>query len=202
MESEFDFPQDDRAFSSSEFRDEGVDFTADHTGSSDEAIAHNSAAGASHVSGKQSLFEGYKDPSKQFSGHPRSYHQDARYEESLSLLQTTVYKFMLLFVLFFLLCFFFWAKGNHYCFWCHRHFIGHHHLYNHSLNRHLSVRLYCQDQVRQLRSYHQDPTTVGGLTAEDIEKARQSKRDEIKPHKQMVVPVPQILFLNANTHRG
>lgn len=97
MESEFDFPQDDGAFTSSEFREAGVDFTADHTGSGDEAGAHNGAAGASHVNGKQSLFEGYKDPSKQFSGHPRSYHQDVRYEESLSLLQTTIYKFMLLF---------------------------------------------------------------------------------------------------------
>lgn len=96
VESEFDFPQDDNAFSSSEFREEGVDFTVDHTGSSDEAGAHHSAAGASHVSGKQSLFEGYKDPSKQFSGHPRSYHQDARYEECLTLLQIIVYMFMLL----------------------------------------------------------------------------------------------------------
>lgn len=67
-----------------------------------------------------------------------------------------------------------------------RHFIGQHHLYNHSLNRRLWVRLYCQHHVSQLRMYHQDPTTVGGLTAEDIEKARQSKRAEIKPHKQMV----------------
>ncbi|XP_045916503.1 atypical kinase COQ8A, mitochondrial-like isoform X2 [Micropterus dolomieu] len=140
-ESEFDFPQDDGAFTASEFREEG----SDHTGSSDDAGAHHSAAaGASHVGGKQSLFEGYKDPSKQFSGHTRSYHQHAR------------------------------------------HFIGHHRLYNHSLNRHLWRQLYCQDQVSQLRSYHQDPSTVGGLTAEDLEKARQSKRAEIKPHKQML----------------
>ncbi|XP_044026125.1 atypical kinase COQ8A, mitochondrial isoform X2 [Siniperca chuatsi] len=144
-ESEFDFPQDDSAFAASEFREEGVDFTVNHTRSGDDAGAHHSAAaGASHVSGKQSLFEGYKDPSKQFSGHTRSYHQDVR------------------------------------------RFIGHHHLYNHSLNRHLWRQLYCQDQVSQLRSYHQDPSTVGGLTAEDIEKARQSKRAEIKPHKQML----------------
>uniref|UniRef100_A0A4W6EPF8 Atypical kinase COQ8A, mitochondrial n=1 Tax=Lates calcarifer TaxID=8187 RepID=A0A4W6EPF8_LATCA len=61
-------------------------------------------------------------------------------------------------------------KGNHLCFVYGRNFIGHHHLYNHSLNR----------------SYHQDPSTVGGLTAEDIEKARQSKRAETKPHKQML----------------
>lgn len=92
-------------------------------------------------------------------------------------------------------------KGNHCCFRYGRHFIGHHHLYNHSLHRHLWVRLYRQYQVSQLRTYHQDPTTVGGLTAEDIEKARQSKRAEIKPHKQMVNPVPQILFLNTNSHR-
>lgn len=80
-ESEFDFPQDDSAFAASEFRDEGVDFTVDHTGSSGDATAqHSAAAGSSHVSGKQSLFEGYKDPSKQFSGHTRSFHQDARYK--------------------------------------------------------------------------------------------------------------------------
>ncbi|XP_059212662.1 atypical kinase COQ8A, mitochondrial [Centropristis striata] len=138
-ESDFDFPQDDMAFAASEFREEGVDFTADHTGSSDDAAAHQSAAaGASHVSGKQSLFDGYKDPSKQFSGHTRSYHHDAR------------------------------------------------HFYNHSLNRHLWGQLYCQHQVSLLRSYHQDPTTVGGLTAEDIEKARQGKKAESKSHKQML----------------
>ncbi|KAG8011206.1 Atypical kinase COQ8A [Nibea albiflora] len=140
-ESEFDFPEDD--FTTSEFREEGVDFTADHTGSSDGAGTHH-GAGAGHVSGKQSLFDGYKDPSKQFSGHTRSYHQDAR------------------------------------------RFIGHQRLYNHSLKRHLWGQLYCQHPISQLRSYHQDPSTVGGLTAEDIEKARQSKRAEIKPHKQML----------------
>ncbi|KAK1889206.1 Atypical kinase COQ8A mitochondrial [Dissostichus eleginoides] len=119
-ESEFDFPQDDSAFA--EFKDEGMS----------EDIA---AAGASHVSGKQSLFDGYKDPSKQFSGHTRSYHQDIR------------------------------------------------HFYSHGLNRHVWGQLYCQ---HQLRSYHQDPSTVGGLTAEDIEKARQGKKVEIKSHKQML----------------
>ncbi|XP_070843457.1 atypical kinase COQ8A, mitochondrial isoform X1 [Chaetodon trifascialis] len=138
-ELEFDFPQDESEFTSSEFRGEGVDSTVDHTGGSDDSTA---AAGASR--GKQSLFEGYKDPSKQFHGNTRSYHQDAR------------------------------------------HFIGHHHLYNHSLNRHLWGQLYYQHQVSHLRSYHQDPSTVGGLTAEDIEKARQSKRAEMKPHKQML----------------
>uniref|UniRef100_A0A674NWX5 Atypical kinase COQ8A, mitochondrial n=1 Tax=Takifugu rubripes TaxID=31033 RepID=A0A674NWX5_TAKRU len=54
------------------------------------------------------------------------------------------------------------------------HFAGLHHGYNRTLNRHLC----------QLRTYHQDPTTVGGLTADDIEKARQTKRAEAKPHKQ------------------
>ncbi|XP_023285891.1 atypical kinase COQ8A, mitochondrial [Seriola lalandi dorsalis] len=143
-ESEFDFPQDDGAFADSQLREEGVDFTEDHSGSSADAAHHSAAAGASHVSGKKSLFEGYKDPSKQFSGDTRSYHQDARY------------------------------------------FIRHHHLYSQSLNRHVWEQLYCQHQVTQVRSYHQDPSTVGGLTAEDIEKARQSKRAETKPHKQML----------------
>uniref|UniRef100_A0A8K9XDU1 Atypical kinase COQ8A, mitochondrial n=1 Tax=Oncorhynchus mykiss TaxID=8022 RepID=A0A8K9XDU1_ONCMY len=35
------------------------------------------------------------------------------------------------------------------------------------------------------RSYHQDRSGVGGLTAEDMEKAREAKRNE-KPHKQML----------------
>ncbi|XP_067585671.1 atypical kinase COQ8A, mitochondrial isoform X1 [Pseudorca crassidens] len=39
----------------------------------------------------------------------------------------------------------------------------------------------------QRRFYHQDQSPVGGLTAEDIEKARQAKaRPESKPHKQML----------------
>lgn len=137
-ESEFDFSQDESAF-----REEGADFTVDHSKNGADAAAHHSAAdGTNNVSGKQSLFDGYKDPSKQFSGHTRSYHKDAR------------------------------------------HFTGHRHLYNHSLSRHVWRQLYCQHPVSQLRSYHQDPSTVGGLTAEDIEKARQSKRTEIKQHKQ------------------
>ncbi|XP_071759810.1 atypical kinase COQ8A, mitochondrial [Centroberyx gerrardi] len=146
-ESEFDFPTDDSGFAASEFREEGAGFTADEPGSSDEgATSHSAAAGGSHVNGKQSLFEGFKDPSKQFAGQTRSYHQD------------------------------------------HRHFLGHPSLYSLSLSRHVRGQLYCQDPVRQLvtRGYHQDPSTVGGLTAEDIEKARQSKRAEIKPHKQML----------------
>uniref|UniRef100_A0A672HYE9 Atypical kinase COQ8A, mitochondrial n=1 Tax=Salarias fasciatus TaxID=181472 RepID=A0A672HYE9_SALFA len=121
-ESDFDFPLDDGAFTASEFREEGADFAAEQDAG---------AAGAGHVGGKQPLFEGYKDPSKQFGGQTRSH-----------------------------------------VFVNRRHFIGHHHLYNHNLNRHLT--------------YHQDPSTVGGLTAEDIEKARQGKRTETKPHKQML----------------
>ncbi|XP_056619893.1 atypical kinase COQ8A, mitochondrial [Triplophysa dalaica] len=38
----------------------------------------------------------------------------------------------------------------------------------------------------QTRSYHQDHTSVGGITAEDIEKAREAKRSSSKPHKQML----------------
>ncbi|KAI1897553.1 hypothetical protein AGOR_G00084450 [Albula goreensis] len=37
-----------------------------------------------------------------------------------------------------------------------------------------------------IRSYHQDHSSVSGLTAEDIEKAREAKRTESKPHKQML----------------
>lgn len=71
-DSEFDFPKDDDdAVLSSEMQEEG-DFPEEHAGSSGHAGA-----------GKQSLFEGYKDPSKQFSGHTRSFHQDARYGRSL-----------------------------------------------------------------------------------------------------------------------
>ncbi|XP_067337243.1 atypical kinase COQ8A, mitochondrial isoform X1 [Channa argus] len=144
-EPESAFSQDESAFTASEFREEGVDFTVDPSSKSADATApHSATAGTNHVSGKQSLFDGYKDPSKQFSGHTRSYHKDAR------------------------------------------HFTVHHHLYNHSLTRHTWRQLYCQHPISQLRSYHQDPSTVGGLTAEDIEKARQSKRAEIKPHKQML----------------
>ncbi|KAG7265746.1 hypothetical protein CRUP_035099, partial [Coryphaenoides rupestris] len=60
-----------------------------------------------------------------------------------------------------------------------------------NLNRHGLRQLYGLDLaslrfVGQSRGYHQDPTTVGGLTAEDLEKARQSKRAEMKPHKQML----------------
>lgn len=41
----------------------------------------------------------------------------------------------------------------------------------------------------QRRLFHQDQTPMGGLTAEDIEKARQAKaRPESKPYKQVVRP--------------
>ncbi|XP_040016519.2 atypical kinase COQ8A, mitochondrial [Gasterosteus aculeatus] len=116
-ESDGDFPQDDAAFAAPEFREDGADFAGDGTGGS-----HDFAA-------KPSLFEGYKDPSKQFSGRARSYHQDAS------------------------------------------------RFYSHGPSRHL---------WGQLRSYHQDPSAVGGLTAEDMEKARQGKKAEIKSHKQML----------------
>ncbi|TRY98124.1 hypothetical protein DNTS_028485 [Danionella cerebrum] len=38
----------------------------------------------------------------------------------------------------------------------------------------------------QTRSYHQDHSSVGGITAEDIEKAREAKQSGSKPHKQML----------------
>ncbi|KAM8826451.1 atypical kinase COQ8A, mitochondrial isoform 1-T1 [Synchiropus picturatus] len=126
-DSEFDFPEED-GFPSADFKEE--DFASHHEGA-DEMTYGGPMAGAGS---KQSLFEGYKDPSKQFSGPTRSYHLDSR---------------------------------------C---FVGHH-LYNNSLNRHM---------WNQQRCYHQDPSTVGGLTAEDIDKARQTKRAENKPHKQML----------------
>ncbi|XP_072218281.1 atypical kinase COQ8A, mitochondrial isoform X1 [Leuresthes tenuis] len=138
-ESEFDFPQDENEFNASEFREEGVEFTAEPSEN-----GANAPAGSNHVNGNKSLFEGYKDPSKQFSGHTRSYHKDAR------------------------------------------HFLGQHQLYSQSLNRHVWQEVYCQHPVSQLRSYHQDPPSVGELTAEDIRKTRQSKRADDKPHKQML----------------
>ncbi|KAM6964889.1 atypical kinase COQ8A, mitochondrial [Aplochiton taeniatus] len=141
--SDFDFPPD------SEFEHEGADLSTEQTGSSEADWANHSAGAAgSHAPGKSSLFEGYKDPSRQFSGQTRSYHQDPRGQ---------------------------------------------------SLIRQLAGQplLYCQDPrrktlIRQLagqpsrRCYHQDPT-VGGLTAEDIQKARETKRSDNKtPHKQML----------------
>ncbi|XP_004083788.1 atypical kinase COQ8A, mitochondrial [Oryzias latipes] len=70
-ESEFDFPQEEAEFTASEFREEGMDAEAD--------CSRSSADEAPGVGGTQSVFQGYKDPSKQFGGHSRSYHQDARH---------------------------------------------------------------------------------------------------------------------------
>uniref|UniRef100_A0A8C8E0C0 Atypical kinase COQ8A, mitochondrial n=1 Tax=Oryzias sinensis TaxID=183150 RepID=A0A8C8E0C0_9TELE len=76
-ESEFDFPQEEAEFSASEFREEGVDPEAD--------CSRSSANEASAVGGTQSVFQGYKDPSKQFGGHTRSnYHQDPPSMEGLT----------------------------------------------------------------------------------------------------------------------
>ncbi|XP_047244608.1 atypical kinase COQ8A, mitochondrial [Girardinichthys multiradiatus] len=134
-ESEFDFPQDETSFTVSEVREEHADFTADHAGTGTDATA-----GTNNIRRKQSMFEGYKDPSNQFSGHTRSYHHDAR------------------------------------------HFPGHR-LYNHSQ---VLREVGYQQPVSQYRSYHQDQSSVGGLTAEDIEKTSQSKGADSKPHKQML----------------
>lgn len=41
-------------------------------------------------------------------------------------------------------------------------------------------------QFTGTRSYHQDHSSVGGLTAKDINKARESKQSISKPQKQMV----------------
>lgn len=137
-ESEFDFPQDETSYTASEFREEHTDFTANLSGTGSDA-----AAGTNDISGKRSMFEGYKDPSNQFSGPTRSYHQDAR------------------------------------------HFLGQQ-LYNPSLNRRVLQEVGYRQQVGQFRCYHQDQSSVGGLTAEDIEKTSQSKRADSKPHKQML----------------
>lgn len=83
-ESEYDFPEDDGAFAASEFREDGVDFAGDQAGSGEDFAARAGAAAAAAAShdggGKRALFEGYRDPSRQFSGHARAHHQDARYE--------------------------------------------------------------------------------------------------------------------------
>ena len=190
-ESENDFPQDDSAFAASEFSEEGRDFTES---SADTAARHSEAGGTSHVSGKRSLFDGYKDPSRQFSGDTRSYHQDARYSHSLIQLQFALHLLSSVWNTGMIIAVAGWLV-------CGRHYIRHHHLYHHSVNRHMWAQLYCQHQGTQTRSYHQDPSTVGGLTAEDIEKARESKRAAIKPHRQMVTFIPLILELHTNANR-
>ncbi|XP_071269529.1 atypical kinase COQ8A, mitochondrial-like isoform X5 [Salvelinus alpinus] len=93
------------------FREEGQGVSSEGMGTTDGTTCGTFNGQASL---KSKLFEGYKDPSSQFSGQIRSY---------------------------------------------------------------LSYSSY--------RSYHQDGSGVGGLTAEDIEKAREAKRNE-KPHKQML----------------
>uniref|UniRef100_A0A8C8ISR3 Atypical kinase COQ8A, mitochondrial n=1 Tax=Oncorhynchus tshawytscha TaxID=74940 RepID=A0A8C8ISR3_ONCTS len=93
------------------FRKEGQGVSSEGMGTTDSTTCGTYNGQASV---KSKLFEGYKDPSSQFSGQIRSY---------------------------------------------------------------LSYSSY--------RSYHQDGSGVGGLTAEDIEKAREAKRNE-KPHKQML----------------
>ncbi|XP_076021377.1 atypical kinase COQ8A, mitochondrial [Genypterus blacodes] len=134
--SEQDF---EREFASSDFPDAGMDFREDPLWSSEEGATHQAGAGESHAGGARSMFNGYKDPTKQFTGQTRSYHRSV--------------------------------------------------LYSHSLSRHALGRLYRPELLGQVRArYHQDPSTVEGLTAEDMEKARQqSKRAEPhKPHKQML----------------
>ncbi|XP_076129419.1 atypical kinase COQ8A, mitochondrial [Alosa pseudoharengus] len=83
-----------------------------HAGSTAADDAAAQSYGRAAPGAKSNLFEGYKDPSRQFSSQVRSFHQ--------------------------------------------------------------------------VRCYHQDHSSVGGLTAEDIQKAREAKRNEGKPHKQML----------------
>ena len=47
-----------------------------------DAAGQGAAASASHAKGKQSLFEGYQDPSKQFPGQTRSYRRETRYQNT------------------------------------------------------------------------------------------------------------------------
>ncbi|XP_061899428.1 atypical kinase COQ8A, mitochondrial-like isoform X1 [Entelurus aequoreus] len=142
---EFDFPQDDLA--ASKFNEE--EFMADEQGSANEAASNQSAAGG--------LFQGFKDPSKEFGGgQTRSYHHDARYDTANSA-QTRILVFLCSFL-------------------CRRQIVG----------NHAWLRVCSRQSAGQQRGYHQDPSSVGGLTAEDLEKARESKRADVKPHKQML----------------
>uniref|UniRef100_A0AAZ3RZT8 Atypical kinase COQ8A, mitochondrial n=1 Tax=Oncorhynchus tshawytscha TaxID=74940 RepID=A0AAZ3RZT8_ONCTS len=116
MDSKYDFSgaegsnMDSGEHAGSGFRDEGG-FSSERTESADGGT---SGTYNGQVSVKSKLFDGYKDPSSQFSGQIRSYRSYSVY-----------------------------------------------------------------------RSYHQDRSGIGGLTAEDMEKAREAKRNE-KPHKQML----------------
>ncbi|XP_059897983.1 atypical kinase COQ8A, mitochondrial [Gadus macrocephalus] len=141
FDSEVDFPPAGDGAESYEFGQGEEDFKFGN-GAAD-AGGQGTAASAGHAKGK--LFEGYQDPSKQFTGQTRSYRREPR------------------------------------------HILGHPTFYHQDLNRQLyRLDLASVKFVGQSRGYHQDPTTVGGLTAEDLEKARQSKRAEMKPHKQML----------------
>ncbi|XP_051908697.1 atypical kinase COQ8A, mitochondrial [Hippocampus zosterae] len=54
-------------------------------------------------------------------------------------------------------------------------------------HQHLLTRRGAWLQACGRRGYHQEPSSsVSGLTAEDLEKARQSKQADVKPHKQML----------------
>uniref|UniRef100_A0A3Q2YNL0 Atypical kinase COQ8A, mitochondrial n=1 Tax=Hippocampus comes TaxID=109280 RepID=A0A3Q2YNL0_HIPCM len=54
-------------------------------------------------------------------------------------------------------------------------------------HQHLLTRRGAWLQACGRRGYHQEPSSsVSGLTAEDLEKARQSKQVDVKPHKQML----------------
>ncbi|KAG7261272.1 hypothetical protein CRUP_011797, partial [Coryphaenoides rupestris] len=75
--SSFDFPAADEGMESYEFGEEGGKFEGSD-GAAHEAN-QGAAAGASPTNGKQSLFEGYKDPTSQFTGQTRSYRRDPRH---------------------------------------------------------------------------------------------------------------------------
>lgn len=108
--SEFDSEMDtEYNFTGAE---EGMEGSGHHAGSTAADDAAGQSYGHAAPGAKSNLFEGYKDPSRQFSSQVRSFHQT--------------------------------------------------------------------------RCYHQDHSSVGGLTAEDIQKAREAKRNEGKPHKQML----------------
>ncbi|XP_061757195.1 atypical kinase COQ8A, mitochondrial isoform X1 [Nerophis ophidion] len=112
---------------------------------------------ASNQSAAGGLFQGFKDPPREFgAGQTRSYHHDARYDTA-NTAQTCILVFLCSFL-------------------CRRQIV----------ENHAWLRVCSQQSAGQQRGYHQDPSSVGGLTAEDLEKARESKRADVKPHKQML----------------
>lgn len=117
MDTEYNFTGAEEGMEGSGARGMENEFSH-HTGSTAADETGSQMNGQVPPGAKSNLFEGYKDPSRQFSGHVRSYHQMHSYHP--------------------------------------------------------------------VRSYHQDHSSVGGLTAEDIQKAREAKRTDGKPHKQMV----------------